>query len=169
MTRCKGLWLGVLGLLLLFCPAQLFCQPADCTQKELEGAALPQDAPGHGDAIALAATLNKKGITVRCILGSTMEDTFDGQTGAAVFRTDRGSFEVLFLPPPQTFDHLRVIERRDGKRYLYRFKGPPQPWPANLIDSAFPIFFIKSRNMLFVVESDAALRATVEKFVRPEH
>jgi hypothetical protein len=95
-----------------------------------------------------------------------MVGTFDGQTGAALFRSDRGSFEVLFLPQPQTFDHLKIIERHDGGRYSYRFKGPPQPWPANLIDSAFRIFFIKNRNMLLVVENDAALAATLQEVAR---
>jgi len=163
--RCERPWLGF-GLLLLACPAHIIGQSTECTARELEEAALPSNAPVHDDAITLANTLNKKGMLVKCILSSKMVGTFDGQTGAALFRSDRGSFEVLFLPQPQTFDRLKIIERHDGGRYSYRFKGPPQPWPANLIDSAFRIFFIKNRNMLLVVENDAALAATLQEVAR---
>jgi hypothetical protein len=99
---------------------------------------------------------------------SKMDGTFDGQDGAALYRTDHGDFEVLFLPQPKTFDRLRVIERRDGERYSYRFKGPPQPWPANLIDSAFRIYFIKNGNRLFVVDQNKELAATLGKLVHSE-
>jgi hypothetical protein len=163
--RCERLWLG-LGLLLLVCPVQVIGQSTECTARELKEASLPLSEPVHDQAIALADILNKKGVLVKCILGSKMVGTFEGQTGAALFRSDRGSFEVLFLPEPQTFDRLKIIERRDGGRYLYQFKGPPQPWPANLIDSASRTFFIKNRNMLFVVAKDAALAATLQEVVR---
>ena len=85
--------------------------------------------------------------------------------GAALYRTDRGDFEVLFLPPPNTFQLLKVVERQDGERYTYRFNGPPKPWPANRIDSAQRIYFIKHKNMLFVL-SDKQLAATLETFAR---
>jgi hypothetical protein len=140
-------------------------QIARCGQEELE-AALPSNAQSYSEAMALSQTLSKHGISVKCILLSTMEDTFDGQDGAALYRTDNGDFEALFLPQPKTFDRLKVIERQDGERYSYRFKGPPQPWPANLIESSFRIYFIKNRNMLFVVENDKQLAATLEKLVR---
>jgi hypothetical protein len=136
-----------------------------CGQKELE-AALPSNAQAYPEAIALSQTLSKHGILVKCVLLSKMENTFDGQDGAALYRTDNGDFEVLFLPQPKTFDRLNVIERQDGARYSYRFKGPPQPWPANLIDSSFRIYFIKNRNMLFVVENNKQLAAKLGKLVR---
>ncbi len=95
-----------------------------------------------------------------------MENTFEGQEGAAVYRTDHGSFEVCFLPESGTFERLKVTEeRKGGQRYLYRFTGPPQPWPANLIDSAFPIYFVKDRNLLFVVESNKPLAQMLKKLV----
>ena len=86
-----------------------------------------------------------------------MVGTFKDLEGAAVYRTDHEDFEVLFLPQPKTFDQLKAIERRDGQRYLYRFKGPPQPWHGNLVDSAFRISFIKNRSMLFVVQNQRAV------------
>jgi hypothetical protein len=98
-----------------------------------------------------------------------MEATFEGQIGAAAYRSNQGSFEVLFLPQAGSFDRLTILEQRNGERYSYRFKGPPQPWPANLIDSAYRIYFIKNRNMLFVVDNDAGLAATLQKFAHSQH
>jgi hypothetical protein len=161
-------WLGFsLGLFLLARPAAMLGQRADCTARELQ-AALPSDAAVYRDAVALSQTLGKNGFVVKCLLNSMSEGTFEGQTGAATFRTDRGTFEVLFLPQSKSFDHLEVIEERNGFRYSYWFKGPPQPWPANLIDSAFRIYFIRHRNLLFVVDRDAELAARLEKFARSQ-
>jgi hypothetical protein len=156
-----------IGLLLLAYPFGVVGQTAPCGPEDLQ-ASLPSDAQAYPDAIALGETLSKYGISVKCILISKMDGTFDGQDGAAVYRTDHDDFEVLFLPQPKTFDRLKVIERRDGERYSYRFKGPPQPWPANLIESAFRIYFIKNRNVLFVVEVNKELAATLGKLVRSE-
>jgi hypothetical protein len=161
------LWLS-LGLLVLVCPAEVFGQSPGCSERERE-AALRSDAEVYRDAIALSDSLGKNGILVNCVLGSTMEATFTGQTGAAAYRSNHGSFEVLFLRQAESFDRLTILEQRNGERYSYRFKGPPQPWPANLIDSAYRVYFIKNRNMLFVVDNDAGLAATLQKFVRSEH
>ena len=169
MKRHGECWLGLsFGLLLLACPPTLFSQNTDCTAQELK-AALPPNTPAYRDAILLSETLSKNGILVKCILGSTMEGTFEGESGAAVYRTVDGSFEVLFLPQRRTFDRLKIIEQHSGDRYLYRFQGPPQPWPANLIDSSFRIYFVKDRNLLFVVDENAELAATLQKFVRSQH
>jgi hypothetical protein len=175
-----------IGLLLLAYPLGVVGQTARCGPEDL-GASLPSNDQAYPDAIALSETLSTYGISVKCILTSTMNFTFDGQNGAATYRTDHGNFEVLFLPQPKTFDRLKVIERRHGERYSYRFKGPPQPWPANLIESvallvveplpaelvlqpktAFRIYFIKNRNVLFVVEVNKELAATLGKLVRSE-
>jgi hypothetical protein len=75
---------------------------------------------------------------------------FDGQEGAALYTTSVGEFESLFMAKPQNFDGLRVIERRSGRRYRYSFAGSPRPWPANLIDSAYRMYFVKHDNELIV-------------------
>ena len=162
-------WLGLsLGLLLLACPPTLFSQNTDCTAHQLK-AALPSNSPVYRDAVVLSETLRKNGILVECITGSPMEGTFEGQSGAAVYRTVHGSFEVLFLPQTRTFDHLKIIEQHNGDRYLYHFQGPPQPWPANLIDTAFRVYFVKDRNLLFVVDGNAELAARLQKVVSSQH
>jgi hypothetical protein len=55
-----------------------------------------------------------------------MTDTFEGQEGAAVYRTNEGDFEALFLPKPQNFNKLQVIERYDGQSYRYSLCGAPR-------------------------------------------
>ena len=79
-----------------------------------------------------------------------MVGTFEGQTGAALYRTNRGDFDALFLPNLQSFDGLQVFERQESGRYLYSFAGHPKPWPANLIDASRPVYFIKNLNRLIV-------------------
>jgi hypothetical protein len=168
MRQQRGFRLQLsIGLLLLAYPLGLGGQTARCGPEDLE-ASLPSNDQAYPYAIALSETLSTYGISVKCILTSTMNFTFDGQDGAATYRTAHGDFEVLFLPQPQTFDRLKVFERRHGARYSYRFKGPPQPWPANLIESAFRIYFIRNRNVLFVVEVNKELAATLGKLVRSE-
>ncbi len=165
MKRHRECWLGLsLGLLLLAFPPTLFSQNTDCTAQELK-AALPSNTPAYPDAVVLSETLSKNGILVKCISASKMEGTFEGQSGAAMYRTIHGSFEVLFLPRTQTFNRLKIIEQHNGDRYLYRLQGSPRPWPANRIDSAFRIYFVKDRNLLFVVDENAELAARLRKFV----
>ncbi len=112
--------------------------------------ALQSSDPAYLDAVALARILADHGFMVMCIAPSKMTGTFEGQKGAAVYRTDRGGFDALFLPKPQTFDRLQIIERQESGRYLYSFAGHPRPWPANLIDGPRPVFFIKHTNLLVV-------------------
>jgi hypothetical protein len=166
MKQHGEFWLW-LGLVLMVCPVGVFGQSTGCSGREQE-AALNSDARVYAVATALSQSLGKSGILVNCMLSSTMEDTFEGQTGAAAYRTNHGSFEVLFLPQGKSFDRLTIFEQRNGNRYSYRFKGPPQPWPANLIDSAYRIYFIKNRNMMFVVDNDAELAEVLQKFVHPQ-
>jgi hypothetical protein len=162
MRLQRGFWPRVfVGLLTLVFSVGAVGQTR-CSPEDLK-ASLPSDAPAYRDAIALSATLTKYGISVKCVLMSKMDGTFDGQDGSALYRTDHGDFDVLFLPQPKTFDQLTVIEQQEGWRYSYRFKGPPQPWPANLIDSAYRIYFIKNQNMLFVVDHNKELATNLAK------
>jgi hypothetical protein len=139
-------------------------QATPCNPEELK-VSLPSNAQSHPDAIELSGILERNKISVRCILLSKMDGTFDGQEGAALYRTDHGDFEALFLPRPQNFERLKVIERQEGSRYSYSFVGPPRPWPANRIDAAFRMYFVKYQSVLFVV-TDKALAATLERLPR---
>jgi hypothetical protein len=106
----------------------------------------------YPDAMDLAQTLIRHSFIVTRVSPSQMTDTFEGQEGAAVYRTTEGDFEALFLPKPQNFNKLRVIERYDGQSYRYSFAGRPAPWPANLMESTFPLYFVKHRNELIVAQ-----------------
>jgi len=149
-----SLLLTVIGLLLALLPSRVgvgATSPlAGC--RELNWTALSESESAYPDAMDLAQTLINHGFTVTCIGPSTMTGTFEGQKGAAVYKTNEGDFEALFIPKPQNFDKLRVIERHDGQRYRYSFAGRPKPWPANLIDSAYRLYFVKHDNELIVAQ-----------------
>jgi len=148
-----ALLLAVIGLVAVGLPdlaAGGNTQLAGCS--DVNSPTFSESEAAYPDAMNLAQTLINHHFTVTCVSPSKMTDTFEGQTGAAVYRTKEGEFEALFLPKPQTFDKLRVIERRDGQRYRYSFEGRPKPWPANLIDSAYRLYFVKHGNELIVAQ-----------------
>lgn len=78
-----------------------------------------------------------------------MQNLFAGQVGAAFYRTNRGAFDVLFLPQSQNFRALEILERRETNRYVYSFRGSPQPWAGNGMEGT-PTFFVKYANQLFM-------------------
>jgi hypothetical protein len=128
--------------------AQAGSQATGCA--DANGSVLQPSDPVYLDAVELARTLAADGFIVMCIVPSKMTGMFEGQKGAALYRTDRGAFEALFLPKPQHFDRLQIVERPERGRHLYSFAGPPTPWPANAIDSPRPVFLSKHRNRLLV-------------------
>jgi hypothetical protein len=111
---------------------------------------LASSDPAYVEAAALARTLTDRGVAVMCVAPSHMTGMFEGQEGAALFRTSLGDFEALFVPVPQTFEALQIVERQEGGRFLYSFNGQPRAWPANLIDGTRPLYFIKRSNCLIV-------------------
>jgi hypothetical protein len=90
--------------------------------------------------------LTRHGISVRCVLLSKEAQMFEGQLGAAFFRSDIGNFEVLFLPLPKTWDQLEVVEQREHGGYTrYHFRGIPKysgTWEGK------PVYFVKHGNQL---------------------
>lgn len=113
----------------------------------------PTDA-AYPDTVDLTRALADNGLVVQCIAPSKMAGTFAGQTGAALYRTNRGNFEALFVSKLQNFDGLQIVERQECGRYLYSFGGHPKPWSANLIDASRPVYFIKSLNRLIVAHEE---------------
>jgi hypothetical protein len=154
-------WLGIFWLGSASVPAQ---STARCSELDLS-AALTSADQGYRAAMAWSERLRNRGVTVRCVLRSTMDGMFDKQDGAALYRTDRGDFEALFLAPPLTFDQLTVNEREENGRYLYSFSGAPKPWPVNRIDSARRMYFIKHGSALLVAQ-DPQLAALLAPIVR---
>lgn len=153
-------------LLLLFTASMqssLLAQSSDCTGKAAQ-AQLSSVDPVYVDAMELARYLIEHGFIVNCVQGSKMQNLFDGQKGAALYRTDRGSFEALFLYKTETFDALEIVAQRQGARYLYSFRGTPKS-PTHM-DSSKPDYFVKFGNVLFDVWSDSELAASIQTIVR---
>jgi hypothetical protein len=135
----------------------------ECTPNELL-AALKLDDPAYADAMELAQTLQSHGFIVKCILQSKMVRVFEDQKGAAFFKTDHGDFNALFLPKPQTFSSLDIVSRSENGRFLYSFRGSPPPASPHPIDSAYPMFFEKHENQLFITSKNQ-LASTIAKAV----
>jgi hypothetical protein len=139
-------------------------QSPECSTREL-AAEIKPDSPVYTDANDLAKTLVAGGFVVKCILHSTMQGMFEGMSGDALYRTDRGSFVALFLANPQSFEALEVIEEQENGRYIYSFRGNPRPWPANRVDSSAPIYFIKQSNRLLIISGNSQLAESLRKIL----
>ena len=131
--------------------AQTGSQAAGCA--EVDWTALQPSAPAYVDALELARTLADSGLMVLCIGGSKMTGMFEGQKGEAIYRTDQGRFDVAFLPKPQNFDGLQIVERQESGRYVYSFAG--RPTARTTIDSPRPVFLVKHTNRLILVNDKA--------------
>lgn len=159
IMRTHQFWTIGLALACIALPASVLAQSSDCTGKAAQ-AQLSSIDPVYVDAMELARNLIDHGFVVKCVLASKEQNQFEGQKGAALYRTDRGSFGVAFLPKTETFDAVEVIEQRQGTRYLYSFRGTPRS--TTHIDSPKPEYFIKSGNLLFGVWGDAELAASTQ-------
>jgi hypothetical protein len=155
-------------VLCLIFPAMLFLTPrattgtaqgSECSTQDLLALLRPAD-PAYADAMELAQTLRNHGFAVQCVLQSKMVRLFEGQKGAALYRTNRGDFEALFLPKAQTFA-VQPNEARKNGRYIYSFSGSPHstggPW-----DSARPTFFVQHSNQ-FLTTWDKQLATELDK------
>jgi len=87
---------------------------------------LPSANPAYTDAMELARTLRSRGFVVKCVLLSKEERMFEGQEGAANYQTDVGVFEALFLPKPETFNTLEIVEQEETGGFIYSFRGSPR-------------------------------------------
>ena len=148
MRLCRAL----LVLLFVACTqSSLLAQSSDCTGKAAQ-AQLPSIDSVYVDAMELARNLIDHRFIINCVAASKLGHLFDDQEGAALYSTDQGDFDVLFLPKPETFDAIQVVEERQGNTYLYSFRGSPYS-PGRLEGKRTE--FIRSRNLLFIVWSDA--------------
>jgi hypothetical protein len=137
-------------LLIASVQSSLLAQSSDCTGKAAQ-AQLSSIDPVYVDAMDLARNLIDHGFIVNCVQASKWGHLFDDQEGAALYRTEQGNFHVLFLPKPETFDAIQVVEQKQGDLYLYSFRGTPHS-PGRLEGKTD---FIRSANLLFIVGSDA--------------
>jgi hypothetical protein len=64
---------------------------------------LAKSDAAYPDAMDLARTLISHSFIVTCVSPSQMTDMFEGQEGAAVYRTNEGDFEALFFAKAAEF------------------------------------------------------------------
>jgi hypothetical protein len=152
----------LLVLLTASMKSSLLAQSPDCTGEAAQ-AQLPSIDPVYVDAMDLARNLIDQGFIVKCVLGSKMQNLFEGQKGAAFYRTDQGSFDVVFLPKAETFDAVQVVEQRQDNLYVYSFRGIPHS-PGRM-EGGKKTYFIKSANLLFLLWSDAGLAESIQAAV----
>ena len=126
-----------------------------CSPEELNNLLRPSDS-AYVDAIGLAATLQKHGFTIQCVLPSKFAQFLPRQTGAALFRTTMGDFEALFRPKDQTFDDVFISEKRDESLssrshptgYSYTFRDPQGHKVRDMVGRE--TFFVPHHNILFI-------------------
>jgi hypothetical protein len=166
----RRLWIAICLLVLsALWPALLSARPLECTGKAAQ-AQLSAINPVYVDAMELARHLIDYGFIVRCVQGSKMQNVFDGQTGAALYVTDEGSFDVLFLPKEQSFSGVQLIEQNEGKRYRLSFRGiPSSRFHMDGFGGNKAPYFIRCDNLLFVAWSDAKLAATIQNKIPGAH
>jgi hypothetical protein len=134
-----------------------------CDPRELTVLLRPTD-PAYAESIELTRELENRGYIVRCVLRSKSERDFEGQLGAALYRTNRGDFEALFLTKPRTFDSVRVTERAvNGEFYRYSFEGSPH---AGGMEGR-RTFFARRANRFFMT-FDLRLAADLGEVLKPE-
>lgn len=135
-----------------------------CSPEDLSALLKPTD-PAYPETVELARELENHGYAVRCVLQSKMVNFFEGQLGAALYRTNRGDFEALFLTKAHTFGSVRLLERPENGRYLYFFQGSPRASSARSMDCARRNFFARRANQFFMTE-DRQLAADLGEVLR---
>ena len=111
----------------------------------------------YSDAQAFAARLRQQGFEVNSIHRSKLESFFLGVNKAAFFRLGKGIIEVIFFPDAEAAGRIKVDLRCEGDRYIYTFRGQPQPRPTgDAMNSAYPMYFI-TRGNSFIVTNNSEL------------
>ena len=140
------------GLLLLFAAPFLAGQETECAEDST--ALLQPTDNAYNDAMDLGRALSDHGFTIRCIQTSKMAALFSGIEGAALYRTNFGDFDVLFVPSPQNFAGLKVVEHQGKKKFAYSFSGKPRPAGTNHLESVHRVYFIPHENQMLVLTDD---------------
>jgi hypothetical protein len=124
---------------------------SECDARELLNLLKPID-PLYPEAMDLAKVLRGYGLTIKCVLPSKMANAFEGQMGAALYRTNRGDFEALFLKKPATFASVKPTEAQKNGFYLYSFEGTTPAhggWTSSKRE-----FFIKHGSQMLITREE---------------
>ncbi|SRR6266851_2418887 len=142
--------------------AKLAAQPLGCPT-EASGALMPTSYRAYLDAAELARILSDHNFVVRCICLSLLDGFVPGTKGAALYLTDHGDFDVVFLPKPQTFDAFEIIERHKYGGYEYSFRGSP-PKKGRMLGPRRTHFFKRS-NQLFITWDEQTATSLAELII----
>ena len=142
-------------------PPTTFSRPPLVDQTQDASLLQPRDI-AYREAMEFAQFLIEHGITVVSVHRSKLESFFRGVEKAAFFKTDKGIVEVIFFPEPTGAEKVQVLEQHKPGRYIYSFKGQPNPQPRDVIDSNRPLYFVTHRN-LFIVTGDKEFHAALNQ------
>jgi hypothetical protein len=117
--------------------ANALAQSTDpCNNDELRRAW--ESDPIYTEAMELARTLENRGFVLECVRSSKQAAFFEGEKGAAWYKTKQGVFEVLFLPVSQNFEGLQIVAESKpgdatltffGERLIFQQRWiVPSPW-----------------------------------------
>ena len=120
----------------------------------------------YAEATNTAALIAGRGLHIKSIHKSKMEGFFRGVWNAAVYKTDKGIFQIIFFPEPKQAEKITVKEVRDGKRFIYSFEGQPEPDPPrDVMNAGYKNFFIMKDRLFIVVGEDEKLYETLKKIL----
>jgi len=148
-------------LLLLLVP---LAARATCSQEDAPYE-LNRTDPAFVEAMKLKEKLDRNGFGVICVLPSKSVHVFDGQLGAAFYRTTVGNIDVMFMPASMDFE-LHVVETKKDGRYLYSFEGMPHAL-IPVWDVSHPFQFIQLHNAMFATDSEK-MAQRLQTVVRPD-
>jgi hypothetical protein len=153
----------VLGFLVMYVisRATLAAESLGCPA-ESSGSIMEVSYPVYTDAAQLAQELSAHGYVVGCIARSVFEGSMPITMGAALYMTNRGAFDVIFLPKPQTFEALEIIERQKKGNYIYKFRGTPR-FARQMAPKK--TYFFKQSGRLFIA-FDEQTAASLAEFLR---
>ena len=135
-----------------------------CSDSEQNGI-LEKTDRAYPYAVDLARSLTSKGIRVECVCASKHPGLFQGQVGAAWFRTDAGIFDSLYLPNGRVF-RVEVVEKPENGCRIYSFRGTPKGRPME--DCGRPQVSIQHKNVM-LLSGDQPLAERLEKVLNPPH
>ena len=125
--------------------------------------AIPTDNPVYADALDLADALTNAHINLKCVTLNKMTTAFEGEEGAIYLRTENSMLHAVFMPRPQDFSSLQVLQKREHDQYIYTFRGKPKLKSGGMrMIGSFAEYFIRYENAL-IIGFDKQLALQIEK------
>ena len=118
----------------------------------------------YAEATNTAALIEGRGLHINSIHKSKMEGFFRGVWNAAIYKTDKGVFQIIFFPESKQAEKITVKEVQEGKRFIYSFEGQPEPDPPrDVMNAGYKNYFIMKDKLFIVVGENEKLYETLQK------